>query len=176
MQLTRREKQGLVAAAVLVAAFVGYQTAVRPAMARARTLERVLKRNLAECDLLRAKGAAYIALKAELAALRGAVARAREDFGVMAHLEAVQKECGIASRVAHMKPETVVINDTYVEKLVDIKLARVTMAQVIRFLQRLQNSEVPLAVKSFDVKRASKSGALLDVSIQVGLLALADSG
>ena len=176
MRLTRREKRGVFIAAAIVAGFAAWQMALRPAMAREKTLRRAMAQRRDELVELRVKGEEYRALKNELSSLRGKVSKARKDFGVMAYLESVQRECGIAGKVVSMKPAMSVINEDYVERLVDVKLENVTMPQVLRLLLALRRSEVPLAVKSFRIARPAKGGQSLNVSLQLGLLALAEEG
>lgn len=174
MRLTRRERRGLIIAVAVVVGFVVWQVVFRPALTREETLARTIEQRRKELIELRLKGEECRALREELSSLRGKVSKARKDFGVMAYLEGIQRECGIAGKVVSMKPATSVINEDYVERLVDFKLEGVTMPQVLRLFLALRRSEAPMAVKSFRLQQAAKGGSSLNVSLQIGLLALAE--
>ena len=176
MRMNDREKKLVGAGVAVVVLFVGYQWAVRPAAGRIRTLKRVLAEKERERAEVLAKAAEYMALQRELTDLRRGAMKANKNFGLMAYLERLQIESGVAKNVTHVKPTTAAVNENYIERIVDLRLAKVRLAQVVAFLQRVESSEVALRVSSLRIRKDPRAADLLDVQMQIRLLALAESG
>ncbi len=172
MQLTRRERQAILAGAALLALFVLYQAGVRPAMHRLETLDRVIAEKKTSLAEVRSKSREYLALRDELGDLRQAIASRAEDSEFLSFLEQVQRECGLERSLSYVKPSTTALGDDYVETTVQMKLQQVSLAQITQFLLRLQAPEAMLGVKALRVLKSPEKPELLDAEVQLSMLSL----
>jgi len=161
MALNPREKRVVIGGSAALALLIAFQAVLRPALDRIETLKRVVPVKQAELTRLRSGVAEYAALRGEVKRLRGRIAGQRKDFGVLTFLEGVQKACGLADRVAYMKPATVASSDSaYVETRVEIKIENVSLRKLTLFLARIDSNEALVGVRSLHIRTAAKESAL----------------
>jgi len=170
MKLAAREKGLLTAAAILAALVVGYQIYLEPATERVNTLKRVIPERRNDLRQLRLKIREYESIQKELGRIRERVGSRDKEFKILSFLERAQKACGLAERVAYMKPATSFTNEDYMEKRVEIKVEGVTLEQVARFLFRVQSQESLVGIKELHIKKATGESSLLDVAVAVTTL------
>jgi len=176
MQSSRREKQMLIGALVILALFVGFRLIVKPAADRLGTLGRVVPEKEAELALLRSKSQEYLTLEKELGDMREGIAGRRSDFRLLSFLEAIERECGLTRNVASMKPDTIASpEDTYVETRIEVKLENVSLRQITDFLLRIETSEAPIGVNALRIRTAAKSATLLDATVHLASLTLSEA-
>ena len=166
----------IIAGAILLALFAVYHLRARPTVNRIETLKRVLPRKEKNLQDLRLKSEEYIALQDELSRMREKIANQPKEFGILTYLERLAKESGLEKNVAQMKPSTAPIGDSYVETAVEIKIENVTLAQITRFLLRMETPEALIGVKALHIRSSRKTPGLLNADVQVATLALTGKG
>ena len=166
MILTQREKQIVLGGIVLLGLLAVFQVFVRPALNRIRTLERVVAEKQQNLDNLKTQSDEYIALRNRLEKLRLAIATG-QDKKILSFIESAQKECGLMQRVTSMTPTTTAINDIYEKTYVEVKYGAVTLEQIIQLLSKIEFSDLPLGIRTLEIKRGVQNPALLDAAIQL---------
>ena len=167
MALTRRERQSIIAATVLLALVVAFQVLVRPALGRVRTLRRIVAEQRDMLSKVQAKRAEYQALRAQLDKIRQTISQQQQNRQILSHIERLQKDAGLIQKVVYMKPTTTAISDMYEETNVEVKFAGVTLDQIIQFLLKVQSSDPPAGVKTLEIRRGLQNPELLDAVIQL---------
>jgi type II secretory pathway component PulM len=80
-------------------------------------------------------------------------------------LESMASEASV--RVESMEPQSSPANDSYVETKVEVGLGGVTLAQMVNYLHRIEESNQVLSIKSLRVRTRADKPELLDVTFTV---------
>ena len=176
MAMTEREKAIVGVGAFAVAAFAAFVAFVRPALQDVETLRRVLPERRQTLAELEEKASELAALRESLVDIRQQTQRIDRDFGLMAYLESIQKEAGIEDHVGLVRPSTVPLNDQYDERVVDMRLEGVSLAEIVRFLEKIEAAEAPLQASEVTLRRQPGRQDTLNATVQIRMLALAEGG
>ena len=172
IRLTRREKLLAVVLAVIATAWGLFAFAARPAIDRVETLSRVTPEKQSELEALRVQASEYIALHDGLEALHTKIASQEKTFELLAFLESLIQENGLAKKVTTMKQQVSQIETKYSETTVEIELQRLTLRQLINFLWQVESSNVLARTKSLYIKKNLENTDLLNSLIEVHNLKL----
>ncbi len=167
IRLTRREKLLIIVSAVFIAVWAIYAFAVKPAVARMETLERIIPQKQRELAMLRAKCEEYALLRSSLDDLRAKVASQKDGFELLPYLESLIHHCGLAENVVMMKPHTVPLESNYRETIVEIKLENLTLSQLVDFLGKVESSKVLVETRTLHIKRNLTNQDLLDSVLEI---------
>ena len=96
------------------------------------------------------------------------IARQKGDAGALSVLEAMEKECGLTQRnVPYMKPEPAIVADGYAQARITIRLEGISEGQMKQLLKRIQSADLPMGVRSLELRSSRKTPGLLDATIEV---------
>ncbi len=166
MHLTRREKLLVLASALLLVVWGLFTFTVKPAIARTKTLQRIIPEKRNELARLCDKSEEYISLRRSLDELRAKVASQKEGFELLPFLESLIRQCGLAQNVG-MKPQTVPLAANYRQIIVEIKLEKLVLSQLVDFLLKVQSPDALVRARTLHVKRNPANPDLLDATVEI---------
>lgn len=175
MRLTPREKLLAVVSAIFILAWLLFTFALKPAMARVKTLSRVIPQKQAELQRLRAKSTEYIFLRDSLDNLRMKVASQEKGFELLLFLESLIQQSGLEERVVSMKQQELPLDENYYESIVEIRLEGLTLRQQVDFLLKAESSRALARTKSLHIKRNPTNTDLLDSTVEIHTAKLTQS-
>ena len=83
-------------------------------------------------------------------------------------LEAMEKECGLTQRnVPYMRPEPPNVADGYAQTKITLRLEGISEDQMKQVLKRIQSADLPMGVRSLELRTSRKTPGLLDATIEV---------
>ena len=167
MSLTRREKHLAIYGIICLGLLLAFQVFVRPALARTKTLKRVVSEKREILADLQDKSREYNSLKEKLQKIHASLENPQKDKKILSSIEQIQKDCGLTQNVVNMTPSTASINDEYERTSIEIKYGAVKLNQIIQFLLKINSLEPLIGIKSLEIKRTPQNPALLDASIQL---------
>jgi len=174
INLTSREKLLTMALMTFIVVWALFIFAIKPAMARVTTLNRIIPEKHDEIIRLRAKSKEYIFLRDSLDNLRTRIAAQEKNFELLAFLETLIRECGLAKKAVSMKQQVSPLDSIYRETTVEIRLENLTIDQLIDFLCKVkgvpprEGSSKHLAkIKSLYIKKNLINKDLLDVVVEI---------
>ena len=167
MQLTRREKTVVIAGACFLTLLVVVQFVVRPTAERISMLRRVVADKREVLTDLRAGTSEYQALTEEIEQLRSMISRQQESRTMLSAIERIGEASGLSENVLSLKPTTVTMDEEYEETVVEIRLDRITLAQLVEFLGKLESLGRAGGIKGLDVRRAERSEGALRAVVQL---------
>lgn len=170
MKLAPRERAAVAVAAVALALFAGYVAYVRPALERSETLRRVIPASASELEEVEAKAREIAELGERLDTLRGRARGIDRDFGLMAHLEDLQRQSGVRQRVARFNSTDAPVNEEYIERVVEMRLERVSLPEIVGFLERVDRSDAPIRTSRLHIRRDTRREGALDATIEIRML------
>jgi hypothetical protein len=166
--MSSREKQVAAGGFLLLVALVLVQFVIRPTNAkieRARTQVADSDKALQELRLLSAD---CLRLKGDLEKVHERVARRKPDAEPLSLLETMEKDCGLTrANVRSMTPEPPIPVEGYAQTRITIRLESISEDQMKKLVNRIQSAELPMGVRSLDLKTSRKAAPLLDAVIEV---------
>ncbi|MBN2457199.1 MAG: hypothetical protein JXB29_11805 [Sedimentisphaerales bacterium] len=170
IRLTRREHWLLVGFAILVALWLSFIFAVRPAIERTETLKRVIPEKQAVLQQLRIKSAQYLAMQDRLHYLKKQAVFEEKGFELIPFLESMFKDSGLIKKITMMKQDVLKLDSDYFEITAEIELENLTIKQLVNILLKTRSSSRFLLVKSFYTQRNASNPNLLDAIIHISTL------
>ena len=167
MQLTKREKTVVIAGASFLVLLIVVQLIVRPTTERISMLRRVVADKRAALTDLRTGSREYQTLTEEVERLRSMISRQQESRTMLSAIERIGEASGLSENVLSLKPTTVTMDEEYEETVVEIRLDRITLAQLVEFLGKLESLGRAGGIKALDVRRAERSEGALRAVVQL---------
>ncbi|MHC4655846.1 MAG: type II secretion system protein GspM [Planctomycetota bacterium] len=167
IRLTRREKLLALALAFFAGACLLFAFVIKPALARTKTLRRVISEKQDELGKLRATSNEYIFLRDSLDNVRAKVASQEKGFELLPFLESLIREHGLAKKVATMKQQVLNLGPSHSETIVEVKLENLTLKQLVDFLRKVESSQVLAKTKSLYIKKNLTNTEMLDSVIEI---------
>lgn len=166
-KLSNREKTIVVLGLMGATAIILYGSIVAPVVDRYTGLERVISQKESQYkDILQLKGE-YAALQKEYKELEKAASRTKEGFSPLTFMENVSVQARIKDKVISMKPILTPIGGDYRESSIEVKIEKIVLEQIMRYLHIIEGSEYPLRVKTLHLKSRFDDPGLMDASVTV---------
>jgi Tfp pilus assembly protein PilO len=168
----KREKRLLAIAVIVAVVFMAYHFALRPTMGEIEDLRAAVPRRSQNLETIRMRSREYRRLLDEMESLRLSVAKQPGNFGILSYLEQLAGETGLEKNVAHMKPATAPVGESFIETSVRIELEKTSLKNITDFLGRIESSKALIGVKSLTIRSSPRTAGLLDADIMVTTLSL----
>lgn len=178
VRLTNRELLVATSLFIVVTAWALFTLAVRPAVERLETLNRVIPEKLSDLERLRTEADEYVALRDSIAKLRAEMDSQDEAFELLPFAESLVQECGLTENVLRMKPmkrQALQFESSYHETIVEIEMEKLTLGQLFDFLWKIKSSDVLANTKRLYIKKNSTDAGLLDSTVEISNLKLSQS-
>ena len=167
MQLAKREKYFIaLAVVVIVAAFI-IQFAIMPFVEKRERFKNnvnVKQNNLQQMVVLRQE---YQALQQDSDTLAQRLQSRPENFTLFSFLEKAAGDSGVKDNIKSMKPSASTGKGPFKESLVEMKLERITLGQMVGYLKLIESPENLVSVKRISIQSNKKETQFLDVVLQV---------
>jgi general secretion pathway protein M len=162
-RLARRERRVLWGGIIFICCFLIFQGVVSPYLDARTKLERSLQQtqnDLLEMKILQSQYGEIKQRQGEIARLIG---RRDAGFSLFSFLEQQADTVRVKNRVTYMKPSTIDLDEGLQESAVEMKIERITLRQLIDFLDRVESLEKVVLVKRLAVQKNKKDSNVLDV-------------
>lgn len=170
MQLTKREKLVVLGGIGAVALVMAIQFVVHPRIEHITTLRRVVADKTEVLAQMQAKRLEYQGLKAEIGRLHDRIDQQQEGHRVLSAIEGVRKACGLPDNVLSLKPATAPIGTQYTQTTVEMRLERVSLAQLTNFLSELESLSLAGGVRGLDIRTTDRNVGSLQAVIQLAVV------
>ena len=167
MQLAKREKY-LVTLAVIVVVFgVVFQFVLTPFLEKKELFENNVtakQNNLQQMVALREE---YLLLEQDSDVLAQRLARRPKNFTLFSFLEKAAGDAGVKDNIKSMKPSASTGKGPFKESLVEMKLERITLGQMVGYLKLIESPDNLVNIKRISIQSNKKETQFLDVVLQV---------
>ena len=167
MQLAKREKY-LIGLAVCVIVFaVLIQLVLMPFVDGRQRMQNSVaaqERNLQEIVRLSQE---YKALEQDSETLIQRLASRPGNFTLFSFLEKAAGKAGVKNNIKYMKPSASTGKGPFKESLVEMKLERITLKQMVDYLKLIESPDDIVSVKRISVQTNKKETQYLDAILQV---------
>lgn len=168
--LSDREKVFLFAGAatlLLLILWLGVLTPYRHGMELARTRIASRQQQLQEVRQLQKE---YLNLQSSLATAEKKLGGSAKGFSLFPYVEEVTNRVGVRDNLVSMRPQTPQVQGDYREESVEIRLERIDLEQLVRFLYAIDSSDASLQMKSMRLKPRFDNRAQLDAVLVIASL------
>ena len=165
-RLSSRDTYALLLGGVVVLitlVWLGIIDPYQQAMANLQSKVTSRERQLQDVQKLRQD---YLDLKQELSEAQGRLSKA-ENFSLFSFVEAQVARYATKENLVYMRPQPTSTKDGWKEDTVEIKLEKITLDQLVRFLYSLETSDAVIQTKNLRVKTRFDNRSLLDVVMTV---------
>jgi len=167
MQLAKREKYLIILAAIVIILALVIQLAIMPFVDKRERYSNnvaVKQKNLQEMAGLRQE---YLALQQGSDILAQRLAKRPKIFTLFSFLEKAAGEAEVKENIKYMKPSASTGKGPFKESLVEMKLERITLVQMVGYLKRIESPEMLVSIKRISIQSNKKETQYLDAILQV---------
>jgi general secretion pathway protein M len=166
INLSRREKLYVAAAAGVIAIFLFLQLVIFPIMNKRDRLERILSEKTETLQEMRSLQAEFLTLEETAERAKSQLASRDKNFSLFSFLDQLAGDVGIKDNVSRMKPSTSTEGEVKMAT-VEVKIDEITMNQLSQYLYRIEYSGNNLFINRISISETSKPEGFIDVRLQV---------
>ena len=167
MQLAKREKYLVALAVIVIVSALVIQFAIMPFVEKKERYSEnvtVMQKKLQEMVSLRQE---YLALQKDSDLLGQRLASRTTSFTLFSFLEKAAGEAGVKENIKYMKPSASSGQGPFKESLVEMKLERITLGQMVGYLQLIESPAELVSIKRISIQSNKKETQYLDAILQV---------
>jgi len=166
-KLGTRERTFVVGGAGLLALFALIQFALVPFFENKKKVNSALDRQEKILKEMIVLSKEYESLKEDTEVMKGALERRSPDFTLFSFLERKAREAGVRQNIKSMNTTRGMTTGAYEETLVDIRLEKLTLKQLVQLLYYADSPEDAVGVKKINVNKSKESPEYLTVVVQM---------
>jgi len=167
MQLAKREKYLIGLAVCVIVSAVLIQLVLMPFVnGRQRMQNSVAAQEKNLQDIVRLSQE-YKALEQDSETLTQRLASRPGNFTLFSFLEKAAGKAGVKNNIKYMKPSASTGKGPFKESLVEMKLERITLKQMVDYLKLIESPDDIVSVKRISVQTNKKETQYLDAILQV---------
>lgn len=168
LQLNPRDRIAVLAAGAVIAVFILVQFVIFPTFDSRQRLQRQYQARQKALVQINDMQRQYTELNRKARRGTDQLKRRAKNFTLFSFLDTLARQNGIKDNIVFMKPSTATPkNSPYRLSIVEMKLADLTMGQLIRFLYGVETSANAIRVKRLSITKNKKNKALLSAILQV---------
>jgi general secretion pathway protein M len=167
MQLAKREKYLIALAVIIIVFAVIIQLVVMPFFEkreRYRNNVTVKQNNLQQMVALRQE---YLLLQKDSDTLAQRLTSRPKSFTLFSFLEKAAGDAGVKNNIKYMKPSASTGTGPFKESLVEMKLERITLGQMVGYLKLIESPGKLVSIKRISIQSNKKETQFLDAILQV---------
>jgi general secretion pathway protein M len=166
LRLSTREMAAVVLAGAALL-FTGlWLLLIEPASSHLKMLDRNLEYNRGRYSEIVRLSEQYADLKGRISTIERRLKRS-EGFSILSYLEGLARRLDVKNRIVQMKPKQGQSTRFYKEGVVEIKMEKVPLQMLVRYLFQVENSPELLRIKELRIRPRFDNPDLLDARFQV---------
>lgn len=173
INLQRREKFAVIAAAIALGIFLVLELIVFPIVDSGDALRSQIKSKTKALQEMYQLKAEYESLSHYSKQMESKIRLRPKNFTLFSFIDKLAGSSGIKSNIVYMKPSSSNLkNSTYSLSIVEIKLTSLTMEQLTAFLYGIEDPANMVWIKRISISKGEKNESLLNSVLQVETLQL----
>jgi general secretion pathway protein M len=166
VRLSDREKLVVGIGGACLAALVFWLGVWEPIQAHLELQKRRVQAKREEYREVQELGRRFENLRTRIEGIEAHLRRSR-DFSILSYLEGLARRQQVQDRIVQMRPRPGEVSRYYRENSVEIRMERVRLPELVRYLYEVENSPELLRIKQIQVRPRFDDSDLLDVRFQV---------
>lgn len=173
-KLERREKKFVLAGLLFVAFFMLIQVVILPYLHARSALSNSVERREAEIVDMKLLSQEYRSLNSRKDTITRLLGKRSPDFSLFSFLEEQAAVVEVKERVTYMKPSKNEIEGKLSELIVEMKLEKISLTQLVELLKKIELKEKVVMVRKMIVQESSQQHGGLDIILNVRTFELND--
>jgi len=165
--LDSRERKVLLGGILFVLCFLVIQFAVVPFWDGRNNLETSIKKKSEELVKIKELQDEYMRLRVQEGGIRTKIMERTPGFTLFTYLDKQVTKADVKKQIKYMKPSTLEGDDDLNESMVEIKLQRTTLEDLVSFLLLVESEENVVSISRISIQDSGKEQGYLDVIMQV---------
>ncbi|MBP7341502.1 MAG: hypothetical protein PHG54_11765 [Smithellaceae bacterium] len=166
-RLDDRQRRLAVFAAAGLIVFLLLALVVFPLCDAKARIRKSIAANTKKFEEMKVLDAEFAASDAQIARIKRAVASRLPEFTLFGHLEKKAAAAGVKGAIRQMNSLPGVRSASFEESLVDLKLDKITIAQLADFLYQIESPEEMVGIRRISVEKMKESPEYLSVQLLV---------
>ena len=167
MKLAKREKYLVTLGGLCLLIFFLFQFLVFPFFEQKEHLKRGVRVRETALKEIAVLSGEYRALKKGTQETQRILAKRKKGFTLFSFLERAAGKAGVKDHIKYMKPSVSEGAGPYKESTVQIKLEKITLKQLVKYLYCVESPEKVIIVKRIEIKQDKKETGYMDAIIHV---------
>jgi hypothetical protein len=165
-KLSSRERWVLFGGVGFVFCFSVLQLIIMPVLDAQSNLEKSIARKKQELVEIRMLQQDYYALKNEEGTIQARINQRGSGFSLFTFLDRQAAEAKVKKQLQYMKPSTIEGNELN-EAMVELKLQRITLADLVEFLRLVESEENVVFIRRFTIQESGDQQGYFDSILQI---------
>ena len=144
IHLNSSERRTALIGILVLALWASYGFVIKPVKSRIATLHRIIPQKQEELSSLHDKAGLYKTLRSDISGLLDRIINQDPAFELLPRLEAMLETLKLKESVLQMDQQTIPLDSSYSENIVEILLDNVTLEQIVALIQSIETSEALL--------------------------------
>lgn len=175
MRVTQRERTFLTLGAAALAITLFYAVVYEPVMTKLDQFDKRIQLQSVRHRELLDLSRKYTDLKNAVGETEKKLTRSR-GFSIMSHLENLAVKTEVKDRVVQMKPKQGQTTRHYKENLVEIKMEKVTLTTLVKYLNQIESSPELLRIREMKVKPRFDNPNMVDAVFTISAFEIIEAG
>lgn len=175
LHLEKREKIILGLGSLFVLGFALLQLVINPYLDAREKLAQSIVRNQAELVTIKGLQRQYLQQNKTQDTILERISKRPSTFSLFTFLEQQSEKAGIKEQVKYMKPSLVGNDKELNESLVEMKLQKITLENLVYFLQLIESEELVVFVRKITIQTNESEQGYLDTTAQISTFVQAEN-
>jgi len=166
-KLEKREKRVVVAGAIFLVCFVVFHVTVSPLLQARQQTQKALIQKKEDIKKIRQLQEEYRQLQNQAVNIQNRLQKRSPSFTLFSFIEERATKAKVKQQINSMTPSISEGEGPLQESRVDLKLEKISLPQLVDFLQQIESIDDVVAIKRISIQENSKEEGLLDVVMQI---------
>lgn len=166
-KLEKREKRVVMAGAIFIVCFALFHFTVSPLLQARQQTQKALIQKKGDIKKIRQLQEEYRHRQNQAVNIQNRLQKRSPSFTLFSFIEERANKAKVKQQINSMTPSTSEGDGPLQESRVDLKLEKISLAQLVDFLQQVESTDDVVAIKRISIQENSKEEGLLDVVMQI---------
>lgn len=166
-KLEQREKITILIGVGFLVCFVILQFGISPYLEADNSLDKSISKRRSDLIELQSLQQEFIRLKSQAGGIREQLKERPANFSLFSFLDSQASRAEIKEFISYMKPSTSEGDGDLQESVVEMKLQKISLEQLVKYLQLIESPENVVSIKRVSIQESGKEEGLLEVIMQI---------
>jgi general secretion pathway protein M len=166
-KLEKREKRIVVAGIIFLVCFALFHLTVSPLLQARQQTQKALIQKKEDIKKIRQLQEEYRQLQNQAVNIQNRLQKRSPSFTLFSFIEERATKAKVKQQINSMTPSTSEGEGPLQESRVDLKLEKISLQQLVDFLQQIESTDDVVTIKRISIQENSKEEGLLDVVMQI---------
>lgn len=166
-KLEKREKRVVVAGVIFLFCFILFHFTVSPLLQARQQTQKALIQKKEDILKIRQLQEEYRQIQNQAVNIQNRLQKRSPSFTLFSFIEERATKAKVKQHINSMTPSTSEGEGPLQESRIDLKLEKISLQQLVDFLQQVESTDDVVAIKRISIQENSKEEGLLDVVIKI---------